>query len=641
MNMYLRFAAMVATSTIVMFGLMYLNTYESSHATYSETRTYMALLMGATMAMIMLAFMTHMLSDRRKNIGIVFGSVLLFSLALWLVRSQTTVEDVSYMRAMIPHHSIAIMTSERARIRDPRVRHLADQIIASQRREIAEMKVLIDSIETHGTRSPKTSAESPNEMLLGPQVPPPDPSAAKVPEGYYVEVVMRGLTYPTSVEFDDDGAMYIAESGYSYGGGSPAPRILRVTKEGQVRAIAEGGSLNGPINDLLWYEGHMYVSHRGKISVLDADGGIRDLITGLPSEGDHHNNQMAVGPDGKIYFGQGTATNSGVVGLDNYKMGWLPNHPVFHDIPAHDIALVSTTFATPDPISGGEEKVQTSSFHPFGRAVTDSVVVPGQIKAGGSILRMNPDGSGLEVYAWGMRNPFGVMWSPDGTLFATENGFDARGSRPIANDQEDIYVVKEGAWYGWPDYAMGLPVTDPRFRAEDKPQPQFVMIKHPPVEKPWLNFPKHAAITKLDFSRSEGFGLGHMYVAFFGHMSPMTGKAPEEHGGHRIVRIDPSTKRVETFFAKYDAHGGHGHGDGSGGHPGGGGQEQYESISAGPRRLVDVRFAPDGNALYVADFGSLVVTDKPRPVPGTGVIWRVVPHAIEVGGPPANLSVPK
>lgn len=149
MKMYLRFAAMVATSTVAMFGLMYLNTYEWGHAVFSETRTYMALVMGATMAVIMLVYMTHMLTNRRINIGIIIGSIILFSLALWLVRSQETVEDVSYMKAMIPHHSIAVLTSERARISDPRVRKLADEIIQSQRREIAEMKMLIDDIQAN------------------------------------------------------------------------------------------------------------------------------------------------------------------------------------------------------------------------------------------------------------------------------------------------------------------------------------------------------------------------------------------------------------------------------------------------------------------------------------------------------------
>lgn len=147
---YGRFFAMIATSTVVMFGLMYLNTYLLSHIFWSETRAYMALLMGATMAFIMLAFMLSMYSSKTLNIAIFSGSVVVFALALWLVRSQVTVEDQSYMRAMIPHHSIAIMTSTRANITDPRVRALADDIIYAQDKEIAEMRFLIANIAANG-----------------------------------------------------------------------------------------------------------------------------------------------------------------------------------------------------------------------------------------------------------------------------------------------------------------------------------------------------------------------------------------------------------------------------------------------------------------------------------------------------------
>lgn len=148
MQSYTKFAAMIVTSTVVMFGLMYLNTYQLDHIFFSETRAYMALVMGATMAVIMLLFMLKMYESWRVNAGILVGSAVIFVLALWLVRSQTTIEDVSYMRAMIPHHSIAILTSERANITDPRVRKLADEIIEAQKREITEMENLIKDLES-------------------------------------------------------------------------------------------------------------------------------------------------------------------------------------------------------------------------------------------------------------------------------------------------------------------------------------------------------------------------------------------------------------------------------------------------------------------------------------------------------------
>lgn len=144
---YGRFAAMILTSTVIMYGLMYLNTYQLDHIYFSQTRAWMAIYMGAVMAIIMLAFMLGMYGNRRTNIAIFAGSAVVFAAALGLVRSQETVGDVSWMEAMIPHHSIAILTSKRAHISDPRVRKLADGIIATQLKEIAEMKALITDLK--------------------------------------------------------------------------------------------------------------------------------------------------------------------------------------------------------------------------------------------------------------------------------------------------------------------------------------------------------------------------------------------------------------------------------------------------------------------------------------------------------------
>ncbi len=147
---YLRFGLMIATSTLVMYGLMYLNTYEFDHVHFSQTRMWMTFLSGASMAVTMFFFMQHMLKNRGANLAIVATAIVVFAGSLWLVRSQATVDDVSYMDAMIPHHSIAILTSRRANITDPRVRELADGIIKAQVREIAEMKRLIADIEAEG-----------------------------------------------------------------------------------------------------------------------------------------------------------------------------------------------------------------------------------------------------------------------------------------------------------------------------------------------------------------------------------------------------------------------------------------------------------------------------------------------------------
>lgn len=148
MNKYAKFCLMICTSTIIMFGLMYLNTYQLNHIFFSETRAYMALVMGATMAVIMLCFMLNMYTEKKLNVSILIASIVIFFASIWLVRSQKTVNDLGWMKAMIPHHSIAILTSERANISDPRVRKLADSIIEAQLREIDEMEALIKDIET-------------------------------------------------------------------------------------------------------------------------------------------------------------------------------------------------------------------------------------------------------------------------------------------------------------------------------------------------------------------------------------------------------------------------------------------------------------------------------------------------------------
>lgn len=186
---YGRFAAMIATSTILMFGMMYLNTYAIDHIQYSQTRTWMAVVMGAGMSLIMIAFMWRMYANTRANIAIAIGSVVVFAVALWLVRSQETVDDIAYMKAMIPHHSIAVMTSERAHIRDPEVRKLADGIIDAQVREIAQMNKLIARLKSQPVANDAPDLPSYRAKGVAPPPPETDESAGidttKVPRVNY------------------------------------------------------------------------------------------------------------------------------------------------------------------------------------------------------------------------------------------------------------------------------------------------------------------------------------------------------------------------------------------------------------------------------------------------------------------------
>lgn len=498
--------------------------------------------------------------------------------------------------------------------------------------------------------SPKTTfpvGVYPKEM---PKIPPPDAAAAWVPDGYKVEVFMKDLIWPTSIEFDGNGNTFVTEAGYVYGDPFAPAQILKINSKGDITRYADG--FHGPITDILWHQNQLYVSHRGKISVVDGNGTTKDLVTGLPSHGDHFNNQMTIGPDGKIYFGQGTATNSGVVGLDNsYPYVWLLLHPDVHDVPAKDIRLTGESFLTPQPnnvlsrqgnltsfgndvgyavasvFNRKKEKsmlVRTRAFQPFGEKSRDA---KGQVKASGAILRMNTDGSGLEVYAWGLRNPYGVLWGPDNQLYVTDNGYDERGSRPVANAKDNIFQIKQGGWYGWPDYSSGIPVTDPQFASDRGPRLKFLMKDHPVVEQPWLVRPENAATTKFDFSNSETFGYkGQMFLAEFGSGTPLTAQ-DDNLNGYTVVRIDPATKETQPFLSNKTK--------------GPSGKEYV--ATAGPRHPVEAKFSPDGNALYIVDIGVIGFElggagPFPLPSPGTGVIWRITKQGTSASGPPANLS---
>ena len=150
MRMYLRFAAMIATAIVVMYAVMFVGSWEWSHIRVSVSRMFMALTMGGTMGLVMLAWMLNMYKNTRANVIVVIASLTLFGLGTFLDRSQTTVEDVAFMNAMIPHHSLAITRSERAQMEDVRVCELAVEISEAQRREILEMSWLVNDIQEHG-----------------------------------------------------------------------------------------------------------------------------------------------------------------------------------------------------------------------------------------------------------------------------------------------------------------------------------------------------------------------------------------------------------------------------------------------------------------------------------------------------------
>lgn len=425
-----------------------------------------------------------------------------------------------------------------------------------------------------------------------------------MPAGYRIVPVLTGLTFPTAVAWDRDGRMYVAESGYPYGAKGQAPgvgtgRVLRA--EGGKTTVVAGG-LNAPVTDVKFKDGEMYVAHRGTLSVF-RDGKRVDLIQNLPW-GDHSTGEIAFDEEGWVYLGNGTVTNSGVVGEDNFAAGWTARNPGAHDIPARDITLVGQNFTSPDPRTRHpRDTAVTGAFVPFGVPSHEGQTVPGSPEASGVILRVRPDGSDLQVYAWGLRNPFGMRFDPSGRLIAVDQGYEPRGSRPVANAPDAVYHVKPGCWYGWPDYVAGKPITDPAFRARATGGPplSFLLRDHPPVEQPLLTLPPHTAALRFDFAPSGFDRSRRMFMAAFGPTRPQKGEPAPERG---ILAVDLRSGKVEMFARNKT------------GRPAG------KSLR-GFNRPTDLEFGPDGT-LYVVDFGVFEWRGQaPRGVPGTGVVWQI------------------
>jgi hypothetical protein len=286
-----------------------------------------------------------------------------------------------------------------------------------------------------------------------------------LPTGYQIEAVAVGLTFPSGVTSDDQGRVYVVETGYSYGEVWAVPRLLRLESDGRITEIATGEK-NGPWTGVTFYKGFFYVAEGGelqggRILRIAHDGTKTVLIDNLPTRGDHHTNGPVIGPDGYLYFGQGTYTNSGVVGHDNAEFGWLKRFRNLHDILCKDIRLNGRNFTTANPIqSDSPEEVLTGAFSPFGKPTSKNEVIRGQVPCSGSVLKLPLGGGSVELVAWGFRNPFGLAFSPDGNLFVTDNSYDTRGSRPVYGTGDILWQVKTGAWYGWPDYHGTRPLDE-------------------------------------------------------------------------------------------------------------------------------------------------------------------------------------
>ncbi|MEX0905678.1 MAG: hypothetical protein WD028_08150 [Balneolaceae bacterium] len=441
-----------------------------------------------------------------------------------------------------------------------------------------------------------------------------DTADIAVPDGYEIEVIAAGLNFPTSITFDDEGRAYVTESGYSYGEKWALPRLLRLNENGQTEVVAAGG-INGPWTGSDYSDGYFYIAEGGhlaggRILRIDQDGEREVLADSLPGFGDHHTNSPLIN-DGYVYFGQGTATNSGIVGIDSAEFGWLKRNPDFHDIPCEDISLTGQNFETVDVLNEeSDENVFTGAYSPFGESTEEGQVIEGRLPCNGAVMRIPVEGGPVELVAWGLRNPFGLAYSPDGRLFATDNGYDDRGSRPVWGTGDLLWEIETGTWYGWPDFSGHHSLTDnDEYKAPGEAAIEPLLAQHPnePPE-PTAIFGVHSSANGIDFSANAEFGYeGEAFIAQFGDMAPGVGKVLSPVG-FKVVKADVSTGVIEDFAVNKGSRNG----------------PATWLDSGGLERPVDVKFDPSGETLYIVDFGIMRMSEEgPEPVKETGVVFKI------------------
>jgi glucose/arabinose dehydrogenase len=419
-----------------------------------------------------------------------------------------------------------------------------------------------------------------------------------VPDGYRAVRVVNGLNFPSAFTWDAEGNLYVLES-HTVPAPMLKPKIVRVRKDGHIDRVRLTGAnaLDGETAiGLTFHDGWLYFSHEQKdgafsISrVRPAGGAVETVLGNIPTQGDHDVNHLLFDADGTLYFGIGSATNSGVVAADDpVNQKWLTKHPDAHDLPCRALQLTGKTFT--------DAKGSTGAYQPLGTAASRSI--PAAPICTSAIYRLRPGSTTPELVAWGFRSPVALARDADGTLYVGMQGADARSTRPISGDADSVLRVRDGQWYGWPDYNAALqpmpadPVID--HAASSLPAPDRSLLVA--TTKP------HAAICAMTMVD------GQLLLAEMGDFKPMTEKDDLSRAGFQIERVDPRTGTTAPYLRN------RGTGDAQ--------PASTLDLRNGFERPVDVRLGPDGN-LYILDFGAFIVSGgAPKAFPKTGKVFVI------------------
>ncbi|HVT87827.1 MAG TPA: hypothetical protein VHD56_03160 [Tepidisphaeraceae bacterium] len=478
-----------------------------------------------------------------------------------------------------------------------------------------------------------------------------DRKLVEIPAGYVLRLAALGLTAPSAITIVKDegpykGSTLVAESG----DGGNQPRIygwkadgsfFNVYPRGQklplVEYVTGRGEIYSPIGGMVAALGRVFVTHRdakgrGVVSCVGFDGSISTVVADLPAQGDYSLTDITYdSKTGRLYFGLGSATNSGVVGIDNWS--WITEHPSFSDLPAVEIKLLGYKFFTRNPNAGffgGDDNVGTAPFHPFGISNRLRIQEAPNGKPTSAIYSISPTGGDLRVEVHGIRLPRGLAFNEYSLLYATNNGMELRGTRPVKLDPDVLLKVIQNTWYGWPDYSADLkPISDPLFQ-----EPALISRSGYPELSALIDraasklfdpvayrdtlvfgiFPSLSGTAKLDFVPSVG-GFkdfrGSAIIAQMGDRAPLSngGMTLKENIGRKILRVDMETKRTEEFIHNTE------------GIPASKLGRNVDALE----RPIDVKFGGDGK-LYILDYGRMEIRDGREKISaGSGRIFILEP----------------
>ena len=478
-----------------------------------------------------------------------------------------------------------------------------------------------------------------------------DRSVVDYPPNFDLKLYAQNLDCPTAFCFDADGTQFIAEGGIDKRpihifGQRADNSIIEIYPRGtRVPFLNKPFQIYGPIGGIAASNGKLFVSHRdindmGVITAFNYDGTHSTVVSEFPAQGEYGITDIAIHPgDGRLYFGVGPATNSGVVGIDDWAEGWLKKRPNACDVSPVDLKLYGLKFTSSNPFAGvfgGGDTGVTAAFQPFNTNNLLRIKRAVNNRANSCIYSISPSGGDLTLESFGIRLPRGLGFPDSGFgPYATNDGMEMRGTRPIKDDADAFVKISPDAYFGFPDFSSDMiPVSEERF------QPPSSMLVHgypendPLIDRDNSNppqkllapskdqlkgiFPSMSGAAKFDFIPSNSMISSYRkfrdqaIVALFGDRAPFaTNNTPLANGlvGYKIVSVNLDNKKVTDFIYNVQ------------GMPASKLGHNVDALE----RPCDVKLAPDGS-LYILDMGVMTMKDgKVRVSPHTGRIFKLVP----------------